>query len=257
MTRRRQRRRREKELRHAPTSVTPPAADGHVDGPVERLVYSREQAAQALGVNLATLDRRVVPAIATVKTEWSARLIPAELDGYLAERTEEPRMPRRRATRSGRRSTLPTEAVARIRHERGQGGSLAEIAHRLHRDSIPTGQGGRQWWPSTVPSCGAKADAASSAVACEMMARRHNESVPLQGVSRFESVASAGSCGARVTRSGADPDARPRRSSTRRSDGTALAGAAVVMSPSRELANVRRCQALLVSVRNTRKPRAS
>ena len=152
MARRRQRRRREKELRHAPRSVTPLApADGDVGGPVERLVYSREQAAEALGVSLATLDRRVVPAIATVKTEWGARLIPAgELERYLAERTEEPRMERRRPSRSGRRSTLPAEVVARIRRERAQGSSLAEIAHRLNRDGIPTGQGGRQWWPSTV-----------------------------------------------------------------------------------------------------------
>src|ERR671931_87450 len=57
MARRRQRRKREKEQRRAPSSVTPPiAADGHVGGPVERLVYSREQAAQALGISLATLD---------------------------------------------------------------------------------------------------------------------------------------------------------------------------------------------------------
>jgi hypothetical protein len=119
--------------------------------PVARLVYSREQAAQALGVSLATFDRRVVPAIATVKTEWGARLIPAgELERYLAERTEEPPMPRRRPSRSGRRSTLPAEVVARIRREHAQGSSLAEIAHRLNRDDIPTGQGGRQWWPSTV-----------------------------------------------------------------------------------------------------------
>jgi hypothetical protein len=152
MARRRQRRRREKELRHAPRSVTPPpAADGHAGGPVERLVYSREQAAQALGVSLATLDRRVVPAIATVKTEWGVRLIPVgELERYLAERTEEPRMRGRGATRSGRKSTLPTEVVARIRHERAQGSRLAEIAHRLNRDGIPNGQGGRQWWASTV-----------------------------------------------------------------------------------------------------------
>jgi Recombinase len=133
--------------------VTPPAAaDGHVlDGPIERLVFSREQAAQALGVSLATVDRRVVPAIAMIKTEWGARLIPApEFERYLAEHTEQPRMPRRAPTRSGRRSTLPTELVARIRRERAQGSSLAEIAHRLNRDGITTGQGGRKWWPSTV-----------------------------------------------------------------------------------------------------------
>jgi Recombinase len=152
MARRRQRRRREKERRHPQRSVPPPsAADAHDGGGVGRLVYSREQAAQALGISLATLDRRVVPAIANVKTEWGARLIPAaELERYLAERTEQPRMPRRRATRSGRRSKLPAEVVARIRRERAQGSSLAEIARRLNRDGIPTSQGGRRWWPSTV-----------------------------------------------------------------------------------------------------------
>lgn len=151
MARRRQRRRREKERRHASSPVTLPVpTDGHLDGQVERLVYSREQAAQALGVSLATLDRRVVPAIATVKTEWGARLIPAtELDRYLAERTEKPRRSRR-AARSGRRSALPPEIVERIRQEHARGVSLAEIARRLNRDDIPTGQGGRQWWPSTV-----------------------------------------------------------------------------------------------------------
>lgn len=146
MAKRRQRRRREKE-QHATRVAAPLAADG---GRVEQL-YTREQAAQALGVSLATLDRRVVPAIATVKTEWGGRLIPAgELERYLAERREEPRTQARRSAQSGRRPKLPREVVARIRREREQGVSLGEIACRLNRDDIPTGQGGRQWWPSTV-----------------------------------------------------------------------------------------------------------
>jgi hypothetical protein len=152
MGKRRQRRRREKVPRHAPKPVRVARLDdAQLDDPVERLVYSREQAAQALGVSLATLDRRVVPAIATVKTEWGARLIPAaELERYLAERAVEPRPRRWRRARSGRRSAVPPEVVARIRRERAQGGTLAEIAHALNRDGVPTGQGGRQWWPSTV-----------------------------------------------------------------------------------------------------------
>lgn len=152
MARRRQRRRRDKERRHAPSPLTPVPTEGHVDGPAERLVYSREQAARALGISLATLDRRVIPTIATIKTEWGARLIPAaEFDRYLAEHTEPPRKPQRRQpTRTGRKSRLPAEVVARIHHERARGASLAEIARRLNRDGIPTGQGGRQWWPSTV-----------------------------------------------------------------------------------------------------------
>lgn len=152
MVKRRQRRRREKEHRHAtkPAGVLEPDGDP-LAGPVAPLAYTREQAAQALGVSLATLDRRVVPAIATVKTEWGARLIPVgELERYLVERREEPRVQWRRAARSGRKSTLPPEVVARIRREHAQGASLGEIARRLNRDDIPTGQGGRQWWPTTV-----------------------------------------------------------------------------------------------------------
>jgi hypothetical protein len=119
--------------------------------PVERVAYSREEAAQALGISLATLDRRVIPAIATVKTEWGARLIPArEFDRYLAERTEAPRNTRRQATRSGRRSSLPPDVVARISKEHAAGASLAGIARDLNRDAVPTGQGGHQWWSSTV-----------------------------------------------------------------------------------------------------------
>ena len=90
--------------------VSPPAAEGrrpapsgdsdadarHVAGVeladrVERLAYTRKQAAEALGISLATLDRRVVPVIATVETEWGGRLIPVpELERYLAERTQPP-----------------------------------------------------------------------------------------------------------------------------------------------------------------------
>ncbi|MCZ7589949.1 MAG: recombinase family protein [Gaiella sp.] len=152
MAKHRQRRRREKEQRHAPKPVRVSILnDTEPDGPVERLVYSREQAAKALGISLATLDRRVIPMVATIKTEWGGRLIPAaEFDRYLFERTQEPRASRRRQSRSGRKSTLPADVVARIRDERAQGRSLADIAEQLNRDGIPTGQGGRQWWPSTV-----------------------------------------------------------------------------------------------------------
>jgi hypothetical protein len=146
MASRRQQRRAEKERRHTAKPVCLTS-----DEPVDRDVYTREQAARALGISLATLDRRVIPAIATVKTEWGARLIPAaQFDRYLAEHTEEPRAPRDRVLPSGRRSVLPTDVVERIRREDAAGASLAEVARRLNRDGIPTGQGGRQWWPSTV-----------------------------------------------------------------------------------------------------------
>jgi Recombinase len=146
MSSRRQGRRAEKDRRHAAKHVRV-----QPDEPVELIVYTREQAAQALGISLATLDRRVIPAIATIKTEWGARLIPKDgIDRYLTERTEQPRAPRNRVVPLGRRSTLPPDVVDRIRREHTNGLSLAEIARQLNRDGIPTGQGGRQWWPSTV-----------------------------------------------------------------------------------------------------------
>jgi hypothetical protein len=117
---------------------------------VERLTYTRQQAAEALGVSLATLDRRVVPAIATVQTEWGGRLIPvAELESYLAERTQEARA-ERRAARPGRKPGLPPKLVSRIHDEHASGKSLGEIARRLNTEGVRTVQGGRQWWPSTV-----------------------------------------------------------------------------------------------------------
>jgi hypothetical protein len=146
VARRRQQRKAEKERRHAPKLVRVEAGE-----PVECLVYSREQAAEALGVSLATLDRRVVPAIATVKTEWGARLLPvAEIQRYLTERTEEARAPRNPVVPPGRRSTIPPDVVDRIRREHADETAFAEIARQLNRDGIPTGQGGRQWWASTV-----------------------------------------------------------------------------------------------------------
>jgi hypothetical protein len=115
------------------------------------LAYTRRQAAEALGVSITTLDRRVIPTIATVGTDWGARLIPVdELERFLAERREAARARQRSGLRSGRRSALSAEVVARIRAERAEGLTLAEIARRLNVDRVPTAQGGRQWWPSTI-----------------------------------------------------------------------------------------------------------
>jgi len=120
---------------------------------VERLVYTREQAAEALGLSLATLDRRVIPAITTVETEWGRRLIPvAELERYLAERIQPPRARRRPPQAAGRKVSVPAEIAERIRTEHAAGHSLGQIARGLNADRVSTSQGGRQWWPSTVRS---------------------------------------------------------------------------------------------------------
>ena len=151
MSTRRRRRRAEAQRRHASSARAAEASGLKLADDVERLVYTREQAAEALGISLATLDRRVVPVIATVETEWGRRLIPAsELERYLAERAKEPRAKRRPAKRAGRKTGVAPELLERIRAEHAAGSSLGKIARRLNADRVPTSQGGRQWWPSTV-----------------------------------------------------------------------------------------------------------
>jgi Recombinase len=154
VTSRRRRRQAAAQRRHAKSTQDSARASGlKLADDVERLVYTREHAAEALGISLATLDRRVVPVIATVETEWGRRLIPvSELERYLAERTKQPRAERRPAKRAGRKASVPPELVQRIRAEHASGRSLGQIARDLNAEEVTTAQGGRQWWPSTVRS---------------------------------------------------------------------------------------------------------
>jgi hypothetical protein len=116
----------------------------------KRLAYSRKQAAEALGVSISTIDRRVVPSVPTVKTPWGQRLIPvAELERFLREHLEPPRESGERGT-AGRPLSLPRRVIERIRLEYARGRGLADIARTLNEEGIPTAHGGRQWWPSTV-----------------------------------------------------------------------------------------------------------
>jgi Recombinase len=118
---------------------------------VERLTYTRRQAAEALGVSLSTIDRRIVPVLDTFFNEWGMRLIPAdELKRYIAENVRPALAKQKPGRRPGRRPTVPPDVVARIRAEHADGSSLGQIARRLNEDGIATAQGGRKWWPSTV-----------------------------------------------------------------------------------------------------------
>lgn len=118
---------------------------------VERLTYTRRQAAEALGVSLSTIDRRVVPVLSTFFNDWGMRLIPVdELKRYVAENTRAARREVSTRRPPGRRPNLAPEVIARIYEQAGRGKSLGAIARGLNVDGICTAQGGRQWWPSTV-----------------------------------------------------------------------------------------------------------
>ena len=117
---------------------------------VERLAYTRSQAAQALGVSRSTFLRRVLPYVETVEMPWGTRLIPAdELERLLAEHRR-PANRRPAPKVQGRPRQLSDRVVEQIQAAHTAGRSLGEIARELNADSVPTAQGGRQWWPSTI-----------------------------------------------------------------------------------------------------------
>lgn len=152
----RRKRRRERKRRHQTGTLGPRSAPSanklRETDEVERIAYSRRQAAEALGVSISTIDRRVVPAVDTVKTPWGQRLIPVgELHRFIEEHIE-PRRTRPRRRPAGRPLSLPSSVVTRIRVEYARGRSLGEIARALDAEGIPTGHGGRRWWASTVRS---------------------------------------------------------------------------------------------------------
>lgn len=158
MSRRRQQRRADKTRRHlqlthrprppvespAPSRVVVRQADH-----VERLAYSRSQAARALGISLSSL-RRLLPYIETIELPWGTSLIPVEeLERVAAERRGTAR-PRLEPATRGRKPVVPAEIFERIHRERSAGKSLRQIADDLNAGRIPTAHGGKQWWPSTV-----------------------------------------------------------------------------------------------------------
>jgi hypothetical protein len=150
--RKRRRERKRRQRSSEPNRTWAPPGELREVEEADRLAYSRKQAAEALGVSISTIDRRVVPSVHTVKTPWGQRLIPvAELARFLLEQLEPPREPGERGA-AGRPSTLPRHVVERIRLEYARGRSLAEIARDLTDDGIPTAHGGRRWWPSTIRS---------------------------------------------------------------------------------------------------------
>lgn len=152
MPHRRLRRRSEKAQRHraAGRASTPPTPVREATR-VERLAYTRTQAAAALGVSRSTFDRRVLPLVEAIEMPWGSQLIPAdELERLLAEHRSGARRQVTPRARPGRRAAVAPNIVERIRAERAACKSFGEIARELTADKVPTAHGGQQWWPSTV-----------------------------------------------------------------------------------------------------------
>ena len=101
---------------------------------VERLAYTRTQAAEALGVSRSTFIRRVLPLIETIDMPWGTRLIPVdELERVLDERRRQPAAERQPVLRPGRKEAVRAEIVARIRDERLSGTHLPRYCSPAQR----------------------------------------------------------------------------------------------------------------------------
>jgi hypothetical protein len=165
MSRRRLRHRKEKARRHE--SPTPSTNGTRIvireATYVERLAYTRTQAAVALGISRSTFIQHVLPFVETIATGSGTRLIPVdEVERFVAERRRIAQRAHASPRRPGRKPALAVEVVARIRDQHAQGQSLAAIAHDLNVGGVPTAQGGRQWWPSTVRAVLIRADLSES-----------------------------------------------------------------------------------------------
>lgn len=149
MSRRRQRRREKLQRHAAPSTALDPRPIMREADRVERLAYTRSQAAEALGISRSTLNR-LLPFLETVELPWGTKLIPVdELERLLAERRRRTRVQAQPAIR-GRPAVVRPEVVARIRAERAKGKSFGQIARELNANGTPTAHGGVQWWPSTI-----------------------------------------------------------------------------------------------------------
>jgi hypothetical protein len=145
MSRRRPKRRSDRPRRYPSTLSSPSREIVREAAYVERLAYTRAQAAEALGISRSTL-RRLLPYVETIEMPWGASLIPIdEVERVAAEQ-------RRAAHAPVDPALVPPEVVERILAERAAGKSLRRIAADLNADGVRTAHGGAQWWASTVRS---------------------------------------------------------------------------------------------------------
>ena len=153
VSRRRQHRRADKARRHdqLPSNEVRVRTVVREAAYVERLAYTRSQAARALGLSGSTFARRVLPYVETLQMTWGATLIPVdEIERLVAQHRRQAAKAQRAPAPTGRPRAVPIDIVVRIRRARDEGMSFRAIADELTSDAVPTVHGGVRWWPSTV-----------------------------------------------------------------------------------------------------------
>lgn len=96
-----------------------------------------------LGVDTSTPAGEMMAHVLATFAQFERRLIGQRTKDALAVRKAQ-------GVRLGRPPGLPEPVRRRIVRERKQGRSLRAIAAGLNAEGVPTAQGGKQWWPTTV-----------------------------------------------------------------------------------------------------------
>lgn len=95
------------------------------------------------GVDTTTPNGELVANVLVSVAQWERRMIGLRTKEALAVKKSQ-------GVRLGRPPSVPSDLVERIRALRTDGLTYAAIASRLNEEGVPTGQGGKRWWPSTV-----------------------------------------------------------------------------------------------------------
>jgi DNA invertase Pin-like site-specific DNA recombinase len=96
-----------------------------------------------LGVDTTTPAGKLVANMFAALAQWEREVIAERTRAGLAAAKAQ-------GVRLGRPSTIPRQLVQEIVRLRRDGWTLQRIADSLNSAGVPTGQGGRRWWPSTI-----------------------------------------------------------------------------------------------------------
>ena len=96
-----------------------------------------------IGIDTSTINGELIANIIMALAQWERRIIGQRTAMALGQ-------VKARGTKLGRPTVVASEAVAIIRAMRGSGSSYRQVARALNDAAIPTAQGGREWYASTV-----------------------------------------------------------------------------------------------------------
>lgn len=94
-------------------------------------------------LDTTTPNGRLVATIIMAVAQWERELAGARTKAALAVK-------KRQGVRLGRPPSVPDDVLGRIVGLRQAGWTLQKIADTLNAEHVPTGQGGRIWYPGTV-----------------------------------------------------------------------------------------------------------